>query len=66
MITNKVTGYWVEKKGKLKQLLAKLTANDRMLNKGMREEMFGKLQIKLDVPKEELRKIIDIFNQPLY
>jgi uncharacterized protein YjbJ (UPF0337 family) len=66
MNTNKVTGYWMEKKGKLKQLLAILTANDRMLNKGMREEMFGKLQIKLDVPKEELRKIIEIFNQPLY
>jgi uncharacterized protein YjbJ (UPF0337 family) len=51
-------GNWNEQKGKLKQKFAMLTDNDLMYEEGKREEMFGKLQIKLGKSKDELQKII--------
>ena len=42
----------------LKQKFAILTDNDLMFEEGKKEEMFGKLQIKLGKTKEELHKII--------
>jgi len=51
-------GNWNEKKGKLKQKFAELTDNDLLFAEGKKEEMFGKLQIKLGKTKEEFQKLI--------
>jgi len=54
-------GNWNELKGKLKQKFATLTDNDLMYEEGKRDEMLGKLQIKLGKTKEELNKILSSF-----
>ena len=59
MNTTEVKGNWNEQKGKLKQKFAVLTDNDLMYEEGKRDEMFGKLQIKLGKSREELNKIVD-------
>jgi uncharacterized protein YjbJ (UPF0337 family) len=58
MNTTELEGNWNEQKGKLKQKFAVLTDNDLMFAEGKKEEMFGKLQIKLGKTKEEFHKII--------
>lgn len=58
MNTTEVKGNWDEQKGKLKQKFAKLTDNDLLFIEGKKDEMLGKLQIKLGKTKEELHKII--------
>ena len=58
MNTTEVKGNWDEQKGKLKQKFVTLTDNDLMFAEGKKEEMLGKLQIKLGKTKEELHKII--------
>jgi uncharacterized protein YjbJ (UPF0337 family) len=58
MNTTELKGSWNEQKGRLKQKFAVLTDNDLMFEEGRKEEMFGKLQIKLGKSKEELHKII--------
>jgi uncharacterized protein YjbJ (UPF0337 family) len=55
----KVKGNWNEQKGKLKKKFAVLTDNDLMFEEGKKDEMLGKLQIKLGKSKEELKKIMD-------
>lgn len=59
MNPTELKGNWHEQKGKLKQMFANLTDNDLMYAEGKKEEMMGKLQIKLGKSKEELHKIID-------
>jgi len=54
-----VKGNWNEQKGKLKQKFAILTDNDLMYEEGKRDEMYGRLQIKLGKSKEELHKLIE-------
>jgi uncharacterized protein YjbJ (UPF0337 family) len=51
-------GNWEEQKGKLKEKFAHLTDDDLLFVKEKKEEMMGKLQIKLGKTKEELEKII--------
>lgn len=58
MNTTVVTGNWNTSKGKLKQKFAVLTDNDLLFVEGKKDEMFGRLQIKLGKTKEELYKII--------
>ena len=58
MNTTIVKGNWNEQKGKLKQKFAELTDNDLMFAEGKKEEMIGRLQIKLGKSKEELHKIM--------
>jgi len=58
MNTTEVKGSWNEQKGKLKQKFAILTDNDLMFEDGKKDEMFGKLQIKLGKTKEELHELI--------
>jgi len=58
MSKNEIQGNWNETKGKLKQKFAILTDNDLLLLEGKKEEMQGRLQIKLGKTKEELQKII--------
>jgi len=58
MNTTEAKGSWNEQKGKLKQRFATLTDNDLMFAEGKKDEMLGKLQIKLGKTKEELHKIM--------
>jgi len=59
MNTTELKGNWNEQKGKLKQKFAVLTDNDLMFEEGKKDEMIGKIQIKLGKTKEELVKIIE-------
>lgn len=59
MNSSTVNGAWEEQKGKLKQKFAKLTDNDLLFMEGKKEEMMGKLEIKLGKTKEELIKILE-------
>lgn len=58
MNTTELKGNWEEQKGKLKQKFATLTDDDLMFAEGKKDEMMGKLQIKLGKSKEELHKVI--------
>jgi uncharacterized protein YjbJ (UPF0337 family) len=51
-------GNWNEIKGKLKQKYSMLTDNDLLLVDGKKDELIGRLQIKLGKTKEEIHKII--------
>lgn len=58
MNTTELKGNWNEQKGKLKQKFATLTDDDLTFAEGKKDEMLGKLQIKLGKTKEELHKLI--------
>ncbi len=58
MNTTELNGNWDEQKGKLKQKFAALTDNDLLFAEGKKEEMLGRIQVKLGKTKEELFKII--------
>jgi uncharacterized protein YjbJ (UPF0337 family) len=58
MNTTEIKGNWNKQKGKLKQRFATLTDDDLMFAEGKKDEMFGKLQVKLGKTKEELFRII--------
>ena len=58
MNTAELKGNWNEQKGKLKKKFAELTDNDLMFLEGKKDEMIGRLQIKLGKTKDELHKII--------
>ena len=58
MNTTELKGNWEEQKGKLKQAFATLTDDDLLFAEGKKEEMMGRLQIKLGKTKEELHKIL--------
>jgi uncharacterized protein YjbJ (UPF0337 family) len=59
--TSNIKGSWNEIKGKLKQQYATLSDDDLLYAEGKKDEMLGKLQIKLGKTKEELQSIIDSF-----
>jgi uncharacterized protein YjbJ (UPF0337 family) len=59
MNTTELKGKWDEQKGKLKQKFAELTDDDLLFLEGKKDEMLGRLQIKLGKTKEELYKIIE-------
>jgi uncharacterized protein YjbJ (UPF0337 family) len=58
MNTKEIKGNWNEQKGKLKQKFAQLTDDDLLFAEGKKDEMMGRLQIKLGKSKEELQKLI--------
>ncbi len=58
MNTTELKGNWDEQKGKLKQRFATLTDDDLLFAEGKKEEMMGRLQIKLGKTKEQLHKIL--------
>ena len=58
MNSTEAKGNWNELKGKLKQKFGMLTDNDLIFDEGKKDEMYGKLQIKLGKTKEEFQKII--------
>jgi len=51
---------WEVQKDILKQKFAALTDNDLMFAEGMKDEMFGRLQTKLSITKDEIRNIINL------
>lgn len=59
MNTTEAKGNWNIQKAKLKQKYADLTDDDLMYDEGQRDEMLGKLQVKLSKTKEELVKFIE-------
>jgi len=59
MNTTEQKGNWNEQKGKLKQKFAILTDDDLLLIDGKKDELLGRLQVKLGKSKEELHKIIE-------
>jgi uncharacterized protein YjbJ (UPF0337 family) len=61
MNTTEVKGAWNEQKGLLKQKFAVLTDNDLMFDEGKKDEMLGRLQLKLGKTKDELNKIFEGF-----
>ena len=58
MNTTELKGNWEEQKGKLKQKFATLTDDDLLFAEGKKDEMLGKVQVKLGKSKEELHKIL--------
>jgi uncharacterized protein YjbJ (UPF0337 family) len=56
--STEATGNWNEIKGKLKQKFAILTDNDLLLVEGKKDEMLGRIQVKIGKSKAELEKII--------
>ena len=58
MNTTDVKDTWEELKAKLQEKFAKITDNDLLYIDGKKEEMMGRLEIKLGKSKEELSKII--------
>jgi uncharacterized protein YjbJ (UPF0337 family) len=59
MNTTEARGNWNEQKGKLMQKFAILTDNDLMMVEGTKDEMLGRIQVKLGKTKEQLHKIIE-------
>jgi len=59
MNTTEFNGNWNTTKGKLKKKFAGLTDNDLMFAEGLKDEMIGRLQIKLGKTKAEMQKIIE-------
>ena len=53
-----LSGNWNEQKGKLKEKFAYLTDNDLLFVEGKKDEMLGKIQLKLGKTKEEVLAII--------
>ncbi len=59
MNKDEIKGNWTEQKGKLKKKFAVLTDNDLMFEEGKKEEMMGRLQVKLGKTKEGFEKILE-------
>jgi uncharacterized protein YjbJ (UPF0337 family) len=59
MNATELKGEWEIQKAKLKQRFADLTDNDLMFLEGKKDEMLGRLEVKLGITKEELRKILN-------
>ena len=58
MNTSEIKGNWNEQKGKLKQKFARLMKNDLLFTEGKKDEILGKLQLKLGKTREECERII--------
>ncbi len=58
MNQEEVKGIWDQQKGKLKQMFANLTDDDLLFVEGKKDEMLGRLEIKLGKSKTEMEKII--------
>ena len=59
MNKEEVKGVWDQQKGKLKQMFANLTDVDLMFAEGKKDEMLGKLEVKLGKSKAEMEKILE-------
>ena len=59
--STELKGNWNEQKGKLKQKFATLTDNDLLYAEGKKDEMMGKLQIKLSSGAKENGRKLGVF-----
>ena len=59
MNTLQIKGNWNEIKGKLKQKFADLTDDDLTFVEGKEDEMLGRLQQRLGMSDEEIRRAIE-------
>lgn len=55
----KLKGSWNETKGKLKQKYGQLTDDDLIYAKGKEDELLGRLQKRLSVTQEVIRKELE-------
>ena len=58
MNTTELKGNWDEQKGKLKQKYAQLTDDDLLFAEGKKDEMLGRIQVKLGKSKDDFFKIL--------
>ena len=58
MNTTELKGNWDEQKGKLKQKYAQLTDDELLFAEGKKEEMLGRIQVKLGKTKDDFFKIL--------
>ena len=58
MNTTELKGNWGEQKGKLKQKFAQLTDDDLLFAEGKKDEMLGRLQVKLGKSKDDFFKML--------
>jgi len=58
MNTTELKGNWDEQKGKLKQKYAQLTDDDLLFAEGKKDEMLGRIQVKLGKTKDDFFKIL--------
>ena len=58
MNTTELKCNWEEQKGKLKQKFAQLTDDDLLFAEGKKDEMLGRLQVKLGKTKDDWFKIL--------
>jgi len=58
MNTTELKGNWDEQKGKLKQKFAQLTDDDLLFAEGKKDEMLGRLQVKLGKSKDDFFKML--------
>lgn len=58
MNTTELKGNWDEQKGKLKQRFAQLTDDDLLFAEGKKDEMLGRLQVKLGKTKDDFFKML--------
>jgi uncharacterized protein YjbJ (UPF0337 family) len=56
--STEIEGNWNEIKGKLKQKFAMLTDSDLLMYEGKKDELLGRLQVKLGKTKEEISRLI--------
>ena len=56
--TTELKGNWNEIMGKIKQKYATLTDDDLTFAEGKKDEMLGRLQVKLGKTKDELHEFI--------
>ncbi|MBL7954188.1 MAG: CsbD family protein [Flavobacteriales bacterium] len=58
-----IQGNWNEIKGKLKQKYAELTDDDLVYAEGKEDELYGKLQKRLGISREEAENAISSFTR---
>jgi uncharacterized protein YjbJ (UPF0337 family) len=52
---------WNEQRAKLKQKFPNITDSDLLFEQGKKDEMLGRIQVKLGKTKEELYEILNAF-----
>lgn len=62
-VGDKIQGNWNEIKGKLKQKYAELTDDDLVYAEGKEDELYGKLQKRLGISREEAENAISSFTR---
>ncbi len=60
-VGDKIQGNWNEIKGKLKQKYAELTDDDLVYAEGKEDELYGKLQKRLGISRDDAEKAVDTF-----